>query len=313
MGVRPALCEQLEDLELSIGQLRERLPGLGPRCGGKEALQVGGDPGAEDRFAVCDRPDRAKRFVLGRSLQEIAAGAGADGCEHGVVVVVHRHHEHVDVAAAVDDLAGRVDAVEAGHVDVHDDDVRLEGEGRVDSLIAGRCFPDDLGVGYGLQERAQAGPEEWMVVRDHDADRPGHRPVWFGKAWQQRGHERSPDSGLADLAGAAHLGGPLAHGVESKTGRRVSETDAVVLDLKAERAGLYGDANAAGAGVRVPPDVGESFLCDPVGRDLDRGRKLGQRGWSVHPDSRLGVESRVASVRSEAASPSSSSAGGRSP
>ena len=40
-----------------------------------------------------------------------------------------------------------VDAVEAGHVDVHHDDIRSECQGRLDGLFACRCFSDDLSVG----------------------------------------------------------------------------------------------------------------------------------------------------------------------
>ena len=47
----------------------------------------------------------------------------------------------------VEDAAGGVDAVQAGHVDVHHDYIRSEGQGCLDGLFAGRCFSDDLSVG----------------------------------------------------------------------------------------------------------------------------------------------------------------------
>jgi hypothetical protein len=60
----------------------------------------------------------------------------ADGREDGLVVVVHRHHEDVDLIRFVGDATGRIDAVEAGHVDVHNDDVGHEAQRDLDSLLS---------------------------------------------------------------------------------------------------------------------------------------------------------------------------------
>ena len=124
LSVRPPLGQELEDLEFAGCELGKRLAGIGVTRRREEEPQAVGYLGAEDRLAVRDRPNRPERLFLNRALQLVAARSGADGGEHGFVVIVHRHHEHMDVLRLLEDAPRRVDAVEAGHVDVHDDDIR---------------------------------------------------------------------------------------------------------------------------------------------------------------------------------------------
>jgi hypothetical protein len=58
------LCEELEDLEFPVGELREREAGVSGGWRGEEVLEPVGDPWAEYGFAVGDGADRAERFVL---------------------------------------------------------------------------------------------------------------------------------------------------------------------------------------------------------------------------------------------------------
>lgn len=65
--VRAPLSEELEDLELAVGELRKRLARVNHRRRGKEAPEPVGNPRAEDRFAVRYGADRAERLVLDRA------------------------------------------------------------------------------------------------------------------------------------------------------------------------------------------------------------------------------------------------------
>ena len=122
----------------------------------------------------------------------------------------------------VDDAAGRVDAVEPGHVDVHDDDVRHERQRDLDGLLAGRSLADDLGVGNRLEQGTEAGPEERVIVGDEDPDRSAHAASLIHRMpWERRRHERPAAGSGADLAGATDLCGTLPHRVEPDTGRAV--------------------------------------------------------------------------------------------
>ena len=60
---------------------------------------VDGGGGAEDRFASGNADDGAHDFVLLGSLEEVATRAGAECCEHRLVVVVHGEHVGLEFQA----------------------------------------------------------------------------------------------------------------------------------------------------------------------------------------------------------------------
>src|SRR5580693_9290845 len=86
------------------------------------------------------------------------------------------------------------------------------------------------------------------------------------------GYLRAAYRAWPDGDGTAEFGGPLADGEKPDAGRRVrGYPHAVVRDRHLQRfAARY--AHQARAGGRVPADVGEQLVGDPVGRDLDGGR-----------------------------------------
>ena len=169
-GVVVALRDQLEHLALALGELGERLRGVA-RARHREVLDHAlRDVGPEDRLAAADRRDRAHDVVLIGALEQVALGAGAHGREDGVVVLEHRQHEHADVRALGDDLARRLDAVELGHVQIHDDDVGLQRLGGGDRLGAGRRLAHDLRLAERREQRAEPSAEDRMVVGDEDAN-----------------------------------------------------------------------------------------------------------------------------------------------
>ena len=128
------------------------------------------DRRAEHGLARRDGADRVEDLRLVRALDEVAARARPDGGEDRVVVLDHRQDEDADLRARIDDPAGRVDAARAGHLQVHQDDVGLELERERHGLVARRGLPDEVDVGDGAEQRAQAVPEERVVVRDQDAE-----------------------------------------------------------------------------------------------------------------------------------------------
>ena len=65
--------------------------------------------------------------------------------------------------------ARRLDAVDVGHADVHQDDVRPQAPRLRDRLAPVRRLADDLDVLLGLEDHAEAGADERLVVGDQDA------------------------------------------------------------------------------------------------------------------------------------------------
>lgn len=61
-------------------------------------------------------------------------------------------------------------AVQHGHGDVHEDDVRSRGPDAVNCLLAVGGFARDLHVVGGTEQRAEAGADQSVVVDDENPD-----------------------------------------------------------------------------------------------------------------------------------------------
>ena len=123
---------------LPVGELGEDV-GRGSRPGRPEvAHHPVGDPRAEDHLARADRLDGPDDLAAAGSLEQVAARPGAHGREDGVLVLHHREHQHADVRRRPHDLLGGLDPVEPRHLEVHEDDVRLEVQGHGDGGAAVR-------------------------------------------------------------------------------------------------------------------------------------------------------------------------------
>lgn len=96
-----------------------------------------------------------------------------------VLVQVERgEDEDAGAVSGGDDAAGRLDAVEAGHADVHQGDVRVEFGRHADRLGAVGRFAHDRHVVLALQEHAEAEALERLVVDDEHG---GHCGVSSGR------------------------------------------------------------------------------------------------------------------------------------
>src|SRR5438045_4282503 len=73
-----------------------------------------------------------------------------------------------------DDAPGRLDAIDAGHVEVHHDDVRLLFCGEAYRLLAVGGLTHDGGLRQGGEQGAQALAEDRMVIGEEHAQRRGH-------------------------------------------------------------------------------------------------------------------------------------------
>jgi len=101
------------------------------------------------------------------------APAGPQRLEDVLVVLEGGQDQHPGAGrtALGEQLPGGGEPVDAGHLDVHQHDVRSGGPGDLDRLPAVRGLADDLQVGLGLQDQPEAGPHHLLVVREHHPDR----------------------------------------------------------------------------------------------------------------------------------------------
>ena len=76
---------------------------------------------------------------------------------------------------------GRFDAVELRHADVHQDEVGLALDGFVDRLDSVAASADDLDVGLGVEDQAEAVADERLIVGEQDGDHCAPRSA--ARAW----------------------------------------------------------------------------------------------------------------------------------
>ena len=143
-----AFGEQLHEFALAWRQAR---PGLG--CAGRAALADLVDDDAHDIGAQVDLPgrhlaDRPRKLVERAVLEHITAGAGVEHRQHHAAVVVHRQAQRSHGGRLVADAAHRFQAIEPGHRDIDDGDIRLQLARQLHGLQAVVGLADDLDIAF---------------------------------------------------------------------------------------------------------------------------------------------------------------------
>ena len=134
--------------------------------------QAACDDRCQERFAGGDDAHRFEER-LGRSvLEQEPAGAGLERVVDVFVQVECRQDEdpRTGVAGGGANLAGRGDAVEHRHPDVHQHDVGPVLLALLHRLFAVCCGCDDGDVALGLEQRGEACADGLLVVGDQGAD-----------------------------------------------------------------------------------------------------------------------------------------------
>lgn len=202
--------DQVEDLAFARGQLGKRLHGDALGCV-EEGDQPRCDRRTEDRLPRRRGPDGPYQRSLVAALQHVAARPRSHRGEDRVVIFKHRQHENRHVRAVADDVPRGFDPGALRHLDVHDDNVRLELEGfchRLDTVLG---FRDDLESGSvssaARRPRRNMGWSSAIRTRIRSPISPASGAVW--PAPRTRACGRGDDDRSSDLFGA------LAHGDEA--------------------------------------------------------------------------------------------------
>ena len=117
-------------------------------------------------------PDAEQELFRTRVLQQETSGTGAQRVENVLTDVEGSEHHHPGrVRAERDDPPGRLEAIHPGHPDIHEYDVRAR-----PGHLANRRDPvlglaDHLKVGLSLDEHADTGAHQRLVIGDQDPDR----------------------------------------------------------------------------------------------------------------------------------------------
>ncbi len=131
--------------------------------------------------------------VLGvRVLEHEPARPAPQGPPDVVVDVEGGHDEHAHLGVRRGDLLGGGQAVPAGHLHVHEDDLGAQGRDGQDGRGPVAGVPDDVDPARRREHRAEAGPDDRLVVDEH-----GHSVVILDSLLPQV-HGDSPKLDLPD-------------------------------------------------------------------------------------------------------------------
>jgi hypothetical protein len=164
---------------------------------GEAVEQAARHPGRDDGLAAVDHAHGLHEVVCGHVLEQEAGRPRAQRVDDVLVEVVRRQDQHAGRVAELVQPARRLDAVHARHPDVHEDDVGPQRPHLRQRDLAVGGLTDHLDVRLGLQDEAEAGAQQWLVVDQQDADRhDGLRVVgawsgewsggWSGGCWPGR-------------------------------------------------------------------------------------------------------------------------------
>ena len=186
--VRCARPHQPQDLDLARGELRL---GLAARSRAQRGEQPPGDRGVELELAAI-RGAHGRRDLVGVGvLEDVSRRSGLQCAAHELVVGVGGQDDHRDVVVAGADQAGRLDAVQGPHLQVHDDHVGppplgFEPLQQVERLRPAVGRPDDLEVGLALEEGPQPTTHDRVIVDHEHLDPVSRLRRHRGARWLRR-------------------------------------------------------------------------------------------------------------------------------
>src|ERR1017187_8605728 len=128
------------------------------------------DGWAQIAFSGGDGPDGGDQVGGAGILEEITAGPGPQDLADIDGILVHAEGKHPRMGIGGGKAAGGFDAVELRHGDIHDDHIRAQLGGQVDSFPAVTGFADDFHVGLGAEDHLEAVAHHGVVVSQQDAN-----------------------------------------------------------------------------------------------------------------------------------------------
>ena len=173
--------------------------------------------------------------------------------------------------------ARRLDPVEPG---IRTSISTTSGRSRATSATASRAvagLADDLEVGLGVEDHAEAAAHERLVVGEQDADAHGAPPAAAARGRRKPPPRHGPASSVAAVAARARSRIPTRP-LPGAVGRSRRRAAAVVARRRARaRRRRSGPSRCARGRAGVVERVGQRLLHDPVGGEVDAGGQLAPR------------------------------------
>ena len=105
-----------------------------------------------------------------RSLEQIAARSRSDGIDHALLLCIDRQNDYACSRSDLGDSSCGLDARQAGHLEIHEHDVRRALRHDVQRARSVGNRTEDLQAFVG-QQLGKTRPKQLMVVDDEDVNR----------------------------------------------------------------------------------------------------------------------------------------------
>jgi hypothetical protein len=124
----------------------------------------------EHALAGLDAEDAEAQLVRRPLLEQVPVGAGVEHAQDVLLVAVHRDDEHPHLGGVLLDRSRGLQTADVRETDIHQDDVRAQFDGEADRLTPGGRLADDREASVPLEDVADAGADDRVVVDEEDAD-----------------------------------------------------------------------------------------------------------------------------------------------
>ena len=125
---------------------------------------------SEEQSTLGHRADRSREVLYRTGLLDESARARLERVQQLPLLWDRREHEDLGSDGEGDDPARGLQPSFARHGQIHEDDVRPSRLRAPDGFVAGSGLADHDEIALLLEQRAQPGPEDHVIVHQQDAD-----------------------------------------------------------------------------------------------------------------------------------------------
>ena len=79
------------------------------------------------------------------AFEQVTSCSDSHGCKDRIIIVEQSEHQNIYARIRRKDVPCCLDAVDARHIEIHEDDIRLERGRQGDGFVSGRRLTDYLG------------------------------------------------------------------------------------------------------------------------------------------------------------------------
>jgi hypothetical protein len=153
---------------LAFGEKLENFAFAGSEAGAGGFGGIGdiGDASGEIRLVLTEGVNGGQENTVGFVLEDVSTSASFDDLLNEFIGLVHGENEDFGFGERFVNAASRLDTVQQGHANIEDENIGLEFGGFFDGFAAVGCFRADFPPFVRFEQRAEAGADDGVVIRD---------------------------------------------------------------------------------------------------------------------------------------------------